>query len=205
MALLSIKPKSRYTKDAVLAEIEKGDIKSASKIVFNFTHSDKENFESKKEVIKKFCDKYGEKALSYIYDYAFRIYGLTFTSPQIFEKKYPHLVDEIKSLAYGFSYFGYDGFRAIARLVYSSVQPSVNVFTNNYPLSVSLAYATCILFKKEKKSSDEMYNHIKEYLLKGDLKETSKLVFVTMIKLLDFSDKLRSDGDIPEKTKNMLR
>lgn len=205
MALIAINPKGKENgKIEVFNAIEKFDINASSKIVFNFTRSNKQNFNDKKEVIEKFCSKYGKNALDYIYDHAFIRYGLNFTNPDEIKNNKPHLFDEMKALAYGFSYFGFDGFKAISRLLYSTVDMKTDVIPNKYPLAVSLAYIACLYLKNDKKASEKMYSHAKDYILNGNLKNATKVVFISMIEMLGFKEKFINDQSIPQDVKNLI-
>lgn len=192
--------KQAITKESVLAEIAKGEIKNASKKLFEFMEQ-KNKAEEKMAVVEAFCKKYPEKALDYLYEYAFRKYALDFTDPKKIKEKEPHRIDEMKALAHGIAYFGFDGFRAISRLVYSSVDFSQDFSGGKYPLLVSLAYMVCIELKRNNKVSEEMYKHAKEYILKADLKPASLLVFGTMLDFLGFGEKFKNDQEIPKEKK----
>jgi hypothetical protein len=188
------------------------DFKTVSKNVFKFINGDAA-LADKKEVMKKFCEKYKEKALAEIYSYTGANFSLKFPKDNNFDKllkEKPAFVTEMRTLAEGFAYFGYDGFRAMLRLLGSSIDFSVDFSKDKYPFSVTIAYVLCHLLKKRENFNEEkekMYQHGLEYLKNESIGLPTKKIIVEMLGLLDEKNKerLKNEQSLPAEVESLLR
>jgi len=203
----------KVNKEDILKSMDnkKSDFKTVSKNVFKFINGDA-SVSDKIEVIKKFCEKYKENALGEIYFYTKANFSLKFPKDNNIDKwleDNPKLKSEIRALAEGFAYFGYDGFRAMSELLRSSTDFSLDLSKDKYPLSVLIAYVLCYLLKNRENFNEEkekMYQHSLGYL-KADISVSTKKIIIRMLDILDEKNKerLKNEQSLPAEVKNLLR
>ncbi len=191
----------------VLESIKNDKFEKASKLVFEFLRSNAPK-EAKFAVVDAFAAKYDEKALGEIYQRTFFEFGFDFSKDlDAIAKKKPNTLSYMQSLAYGFAYFGYDGFRAAVRLAASQTLAIFPIGGDGTPLSAPIALMACVKLAREGKLDiNKATRHITEYLTKGDLSLAGKGTLLNMLRTIDPSalEKLLTNPNIDSQTRELV-